>query len=374
MKRLIALLLGFVLTAAVLAGCKKPQTTSSSEEPTSDTESQTSSETESQTEDPDKPPVDFSFGFTDGGYMEGIRALDLFTLPDFSEVKLTRSNYALPEETYEESIAQILSGFAQQQKNRAVLKGDNVNISYVGYVDGVKFSGGTADNQDVVAGAKNYIDDFLDQIIGHMPGETIDVKVTFPDPYKPNPDLSGKEAVFKTKINYITWTPEFTDDFVKSHKDELNESLYSEGLETVADVRAFLEESYETYFLRQAALAALAPKINAIEPTEEVQKVARNYLSCQIYMSYAVTLEDYLEKSGASEETVQEMIDDDAKSLIFYQAIAETENWNVTDEEIEKQASDTYENVVKTYGRGYMAEYVLYQKGLQYIMDHITIE
>ena len=56
--------------------------------------------------------------------------------------------------------------------------------------------------------------DFLDQLIGHAPGENFDINVTFPDPYTNNTDLSGKDAVFNITINYIEEkiTPEFDDD------------------------------------------------------------------------------------------------------------------------------------------------------------------
>ena len=95
-----------------------------------------------------------------------------------------------------------------------------MNIDYSGSIDGEKFDGGTASSQSVQAGSAQFIDDFLTQIIGHTPGETFDVEVTFPDPYENNPDLAGKDAVFEVTINYIEGedvTPEFSDDFVKEN-------------------------------------------------------------------------------------------------------------------------------------------------------------
>jgi trigger factor len=87
----------------------------------------------------------------------------------------------------------------------AVADGDTVNIDYVGTVDGVEFSGGNTQGYgtDLVIGSGSYIDDFEEQLIGHYVGETVEVKVTFPDPYLNNEDLSGKEAVFETVINGI---------------------------------------------------------------------------------------------------------------------------------------------------------------------------
>lgn len=83
--------------------------------------------------------------------------------------------------------------------------GDTVNIDYVGSVDGVEFEGGNTQGAgtDLVIGSGSYIDDFEEQLIGAHPGDTVDVTVTFPDPYENNTDLSGKEAVFEVTVNGI---------------------------------------------------------------------------------------------------------------------------------------------------------------------------
>lgn len=103
-------------------------------------------------------------------------------------------------------------------ENRLIEDGDTVNIDYVGSVDGVEFEGGSTDGKGatVTIGVTNFIDGFLDQLIGHAPGENFDINVTFPDPYTNNTDLSGKDAVFNITINYIEEkiTPEFDDDFI----------------------------------------------------------------------------------------------------------------------------------------------------------------
>ena len=86
-----------------------------------------------------------------------------------------------------------------------VENGDTVNIDYVGSVDGVEFDGGNTQGMgtDLVIGSGSYIDDFEEQLIGAHPGDTVEVNVTFPDPYKNNTDLSGKEAVFTVTVNGI---------------------------------------------------------------------------------------------------------------------------------------------------------------------------
>lgn len=83
----------------------------------------------------------------------------------------------------------------------AAQKNDTVNISYVGTIDGVAFDGGTG-TSDLVLGSGQFIPGFEDQLIGHKEGDEVDVVCTFPENYG-NDELNGKEAHFKTTVNYV---------------------------------------------------------------------------------------------------------------------------------------------------------------------------
>jgi trigger factor len=113
---------------------------------------------------------------------------------------ISSDDVSLTEDTTESAEPTLYTG-----TDVAVADGDTVNIDYVGTVDGEEFSGGNTQGmgRDLTIGSGSYIDDFEEQLIGHYVGETVEVKVTFPDPYSNNEDLSGKEAVFETVINGI---------------------------------------------------------------------------------------------------------------------------------------------------------------------------
>lgn len=85
-----------------------------------------------------------------------------------------------------------------------VADGDTVNIDYVGTVDGVEFDGGNTQGEgtQLTIGSGSYIDDFEEQLIGHHVGDTVTVKVTFPEDYGKE-DLNGKDAEFEVTINGI---------------------------------------------------------------------------------------------------------------------------------------------------------------------------
>ena len=123
--------------------------------------------------------------------------------------------------------------------DRAVADGDSVNIDYVGRVDGTEFEGGSTQGNGTVVtiGVTQYIDDFLDQLVGHKPGETFDVNVTFPEEYGVE-ELNGKDAVFSVTINYIQETkqPDVTDEWVeKTLKDKYGWTTVAEMNKEIRD-------------------------------------------------------------------------------------------------------------------------------------------
>lgn len=83
--------------------------------------------------------------------------------------------------------------------------GDKVNIDYTGYMDGEKFEGGSTDGQgtDLVLGSGSYIDGFEDGVVGHKVGETFDLNLKFPDDYKVNTELAGKDVTFEVTLNGV---------------------------------------------------------------------------------------------------------------------------------------------------------------------------
>jgi len=99
--------------------------------------------------------------------------------------------------------------------DRPAKDGDSVTIDYSGTVDGVKFEGGTAQNQILVLGSKSFIPGFEDQIIGMKVSDKKDIKVTFPKEYAK--DLAGKKAVFSIELKDIKFKelPDLSDEFAK---------------------------------------------------------------------------------------------------------------------------------------------------------------
>ncbi len=99
-----------------------------------------------------------------------------------------------------------------------VENGMTVNIDYTGYADldgdgeVEPFDGGATkgNGEPLKIGSHSYIDDFEEQLIGHVKGDEVEVNVTFPEDYG-SEELSGKDARFDVTINEIV--KETADDY-----------------------------------------------------------------------------------------------------------------------------------------------------------------
>jgi trigger factor len=97
---------------------------------------------------------------------------------------------------------------------RAAENGDQVTIDFVGKIDGEAFQGGTANGSNLVLGSGRMIPGFEEGLVGAKAGDSLTLKVTFPEDYQ-NLDLAGKAAEFETTVQAVAAPalPELNDEF-----------------------------------------------------------------------------------------------------------------------------------------------------------------
>ena len=129
--------------------------------------------------------------------------------------------------------------------DRKVENGDTVIIDYVGTKDGVAFDGGTATAQELTIGSGKYIAGFEEGLIGVLPGETVDLNLTFPEDYGVE-DLNGAAVVFKVTVNSIY--PNLSE-----MKDSVVAAMGLEGVSNIEEYKQYvynyLQESAELTYL-----------------------------------------------------------------------------------------------------------------------------
>lgn len=168
------------------------------------------------------------------------------TVKDYKGLKAVKTVQPVEESRVDGEIDRM------RQRNARIIsregkaeKGDTAKFDFEGFVDGVAFEGGKAENYTLELGSGQFIPGFEDQMIGHEAGEEFDVNVTFPEEYHAK-ELAGKEAVFKIKLHEVETKelPELDDEFAKdvSEYDTLDELKASirKGMEEQADREAEL--------------------------------------------------------------------------------------------------------------------------------------
>ena len=81
-------------------------------------------------------------------------------------------------------------------------RSDFAKFDFEGFVDGVAFEGGKAENYVLEIGSNQFIPGFEDGMVGIKAGGEKDIDVKFPENYSAA-HLAGKDAVFKVKLHEI---------------------------------------------------------------------------------------------------------------------------------------------------------------------------
>ncbi|NBA95928.1 trigger factor [Pseudomonas sp. R5(2019)] len=101
-----------------------------------------------------------------------------------------------------------------EQADRAAQNEDQLNIDFVGKIDGEAFAGGSATGTQLVLGSGRMIPGFEEGLVGAKAGEERVLTLTFPEDYQ-NLDLAGKAAEFTVTVNSVSEPklPELTEEF-----------------------------------------------------------------------------------------------------------------------------------------------------------------
>ena len=229
-------------------------------------------------------------------------------------------------------------------EDRAVEDGDMTTIDFEGFVDGVAFEGGKGTDYPLTIGSHSFIDTFEEQLIGKNIGEETEVNVTFPEEYHAE-ELKGKPALFKVTIKGIKKKelPELDDEFVEevsefSTVDEYKESIrknIQEKKETEA--KAAKEDAVIAKIIEGATMEIPEPMIDA-----QVNQMAQDF--ARRLTSQGLSPEQYFQYTGTTAQQLQEQMKPQAvkriQSRLVLEAIAAKENFEVTEEELDKEIAD----------------------------------
>ncbi len=266
------------------------------------------------------------------------------------QIKKNKVSVTAKEVDAELSLMQDRHARFVEKTDRPVKEGDLINLDYSGSVDGVKFEGGTAEDQELTIGSHTFIEGFEEQMIGMNIGETKDINVTFPKEYH-SKDLAGKPAVFNVKVLGIREKelPALDDEFVKEISECNTLDEYKKQIkERLSNEKNAQAEHEAVDKLIDTIVGGVELKVPAKMVDRQLDYIVRdmnNRLSSQ-----GITLEAYLGYLNTTEEKFREERRKDAeasvKTSLVLEEIVSKENITAEDSEVDAKL----EEMAKMYG------------------------
>ena len=259
-----------------------------------------------------------------------------------------------PAEVTEEDINAELDRVREQNsrmitvEDRPVQDKDIVTIDFEGFMDGTPFEGGKGEDYNLTIGSHSFIDTFEDQLIGKNTGDDCEVNVTFPENYQAA-ELAGKPALFKVKIKKIQEKelPELNDEFAEEVSEFDTLSEYKE------DVRKKLAEQKEEAAkgeYRTEVLKKIVENAEMVIPDPMIDYEAENMVNdyAQRLKMQGLSIDMYMQYTGQTMDQLKDQMKDQARTRIensvVLEAIAEAENIEVSDEDIDAEIKKMAEN------------------------------
>lgn len=273
------------------------------------------------------------------------------TLGQYKGIEAPKAAVTVTDEEVDADIKQLASRNSSiSTVERAAKDGDTVIIDFDGYMDGVAFDGGKGENYTLRLGSGTFIPGFEDQVVGMAAGDEKDVEVTFPADYGTQ-ELAGKPATFKVKVHEVkeTLVPELDDEFAKdvSETAETLEDLKKERREKLEKDKA---DEAEHNFKNEVVKKAM-DNLEVVIPDAMVEAQLDDMMNqyAMNMQSSGFTLEQYAQMMGTTIQGLREQSREGAvqqiRNTLLLEKVAEEENIQVTDEELEEE----YQTMAKEY-------------------------
>ena len=268
-------------------------------------------------------------------------------------------------------------------EDRKLQKDDISTIDFEGFVDGVAFEGGKADNFELTIGSGQFIPGFEDQLIGMEIGEEREINVTFPEEYHAE-NLAGKPAMFKVKLIIIKEKilPKLDDEFAKDVSEFETLDEYKKDLEKK------IKEEKEASAKNAKEMAVIDELVKNTEVTipesmieDEVENMVEQFKANLSYQG--LTLEQYCGFMNTDvngfKTNLKPEAEKNVKMKLALEAVAKVEDIKVEDKEIDEKiedlkkqygSADTSDDLNKNENvRHYMEDKIRQDKLMKIIVD-----
>ena len=275
------------------------------------------------------------------------------TLGKYKGIQIKKVEYNVSDEDVNHELMHMAEKNARlvSVEDRPVESGDITVIDFEGFVDGVAFDGGKAENHELTIGSNTFIPGFEDQIIGMKPEEEKEIKVKFPEEYF-SANLAGKDATFKVKLHEIK----------KKEMPEINDELAKDisEFDTIEELKNSIKEKQEEqnkskakYETEDEVIKAVCAEAKVEIPSGMIETETDHMVQdINTRLSYqGMNIDQYLKMMNKTMEEFRaeykEQAETAVKSRLVLEAVGKDAGIEVKEEEISAKIKEMAEN----YGR-----------------------
>ena len=306
----------------------------------------------------------------------------IFDLPEYKGLEVEFADKSVTDEDVEKEIENLRDQNAiVVNKTTPAEDGDIATVDYTVSVDGEEKSDYSRKDFSLTLGKTYNLFKIDSDIIGMNAGDSKEVEKTYGEEDAPEEEFKNKSVKISITLTKLKKRelPEVDDDFAQDVKEE-----YKTVADLKAGVRKDLEEKAEEYRKNvkgDAVVKALMEKVSFTVPETMVTTVLDNQWDTFVRQTFGdeKTLLEMLKHNGQTKEGLlaswKDGAAEDAKREVLLSAIADKEDFEVTEDEIIEAlgGKDAYEKIDEknrdTY-KEYVKEDLKYQKVVPFLVEN----
>ncbi len=309
-------------------------------------------------------------------YLLDIDYSDYVTVCDYNNVKATKVTFEVSETDVRQQINQDMYAYVTYEPvtDRGAKEGDFVNIDYTGVIDGVELAEYTDTARDFLLGEGYLYKEADEALIGMKPDEEKTVSIVLDKTTAKNESEVGKTLVLTIKLNEISVEnlPDYNDAFVQTNLGFNSVEAYE------ASVRAKLEytkkEQYKNVAVEEIMTYLRENSVFDTYPQELYDECKENFetINTQYAQQFNMDLDAYLNLYGIDEDQKEQMIISNVNTALIVGAIAQKEEIDCTDDEVEAYYQANYEQYGYDNAADFKVDYKERQIGYEIIYEKVA--
>jgi trigger factor len=318
-----------------------------------------------------------------------VEVMPELALGEYKGLEAARRTRPVPEEDVERVVSNLLEASASLQpvEDRASEEGDTVTVDIQGrYVEPPEEEDINAEDVDIVLGGEGVLPAFTEHLTGVRADEVKTFTVVYPE------DFNAKGLAGKT-IEYTATVSAVRRKEVPAADDDWAKSLGEEEVETVEQLRARVRENLQKsaeheseHRLRDEVLSRLIEQHRFEVPETIVSYQANQILQSMVRDMIQRGMDPRAQEINweAMRDLVRDRAGDDVRGSMLLERVAEAENIEVSQEEIDAEIESMAEGsrqpveqvraaLTKQGGERSIADRLRNRKALDFLVQHANV-